>query len=148
MNDVFHDLSFMVATNMPEDLKSSLIPKLEMVYPKALRIVNTAQEGIQNSFPSVHYSYWFKYGRRVCFSFLCFPVVLKFFQGDGTPSHADPSTLQKNGKHRVNTSQNVPRASLELKENAPEYQMIVEALGPVFVWINQLVRATISLYIF
>jgi hypothetical protein len=47
--------------------------------------------------------------------------------------------LQKNGKRRVNTSQNVPRASLELKENSHEYQMFIEALGPIFQWINQLV---------
>jgi hypothetical protein len=67
MNDAFHNLSFMVATNMPEALKSTLIPKLEMIYPNALKIVDTAQEGRQNSFPSVHYSFWFKYGRRVCF---------------------------------------------------------------------------------
>lgn len=60
-------------------------------------------------------------------------------QGDDTPSYADPSTLQKNGKHRVNTSQNVPRASLELKENSSEYRMFIEALGPLFQWINQLV---------
>jgi hypothetical protein len=77
MNDVFHDLSFMVAANMPEALKSTLIPKLEMIYPNSLTFVNTAQEGHQNSFPSVHFSFWFKYGRRVCFSFFPFPVALK-----------------------------------------------------------------------
>jgi hypothetical protein len=74
--------------------------------------------------------------------FLC---CIDNLQGDGTPSHADPSTLQKNGKRRVNMSQNVPRASVELKEHSPEYQMFIEALGPVFEWINQLVRASISL---
>jgi len=67
MNDVHHDLSLMVATNMPKALKSTLLPKLEMVYPKALKTVATVQEGRLNSFPSVHYSFWFKYGRRVCF---------------------------------------------------------------------------------
>lgn len=146
MNDMFHDLTFMVATNMPEALKSTLFPKLEMVYPKALKFVDTAQEGRENSFPSVHYSFWFKYGRRVCFLLFLFHCSIENFQGYGTPSHADPSTLQKNGKHRVNTSQNVPRASLELKEHSPEYQMFVEALGPVFEWINQLVRSSVSIH--
>jgi hypothetical protein len=138
MNDVFKDLSFMVAGNMPEALKSTLIAKLEMIYPNALENVDTALEGHQNSFPSVHFSFWFKYGRRVGF-FCGFFVLLKIFQGDGTPSDADPSTLRKNGKHHVNTSQNVPRASLELKENSREHHMIIEAFGPVFEWINQLV---------
>jgi hypothetical protein len=147
MNDMSHDLTFMVATNIPEALRSTLIPKLEMVYPNALKFVDTAKEGPQNFFPSVHYSYWFKYGRRVCYFLFPFPVssCAKNFQGDGTPSHADPSTLQKKGKHRVNTSQNVPRASTELRENSPEYQMFVEALGPLFEWINQLVSIGNSL---
>lgn len=82
--------------------------------------------------------------------FFCYFFCLtnaNFFQGDDTPSHADPSTLQKNGKHRVNTAQNVPRASVELKENSPEHQMIIEALGPVFEWINQLVLNTIPIYV-
>ena len=43
--------------------------------------------------------------------------------------------LKKNGKPRVNTSQNVPRASVELNENSYEYQMFI--LGLLF--INQLV---------
>ena len=67
MNDTHHDLSFMVATNMPKALKSTLLAKLEMVYPKALKVVSTAEEGRQNAFPSIHYSFWFKYRRRVCF---------------------------------------------------------------------------------
>ena len=80
MNDVHHDLSFMVATNMPEALKSMLLPKLEMVYPKALKTVATAQEGRLNSFPSVHYSFWFKYGRKVCYLLFFFWLtnVVKF----------------------------------------------------------------------
>jgi hypothetical protein len=149
MNDMSNDLTFMVATNLPEALRSTLIPKLEMVYPNALKFVDTATEGPQNYFPSVHYSYWFKYGRRVCNFLFSFSVssCAENFQGDGTPSYADPSTLQKKGKHRVNTSQNVPRASTELKENSPEYLMFVEALGPLFEWINQLVSIGNSLQI-
>lgn len=65
MNDVFQDLSFLVATNTPVELKSTLFLKLEMIYPMALKIVDTAVEGQQNSFPSAHFSFWFKYGRRV-----------------------------------------------------------------------------------
>lgn len=72
MNDIFNNLSFMVATNMPEDLKSTLFPKLEMVYPNALKTVDTEKEGRENSFPSVHYSFWFRYGRRVSFFFFFF----------------------------------------------------------------------------
>jgi hypothetical protein len=70
MNDKFQNLSFLVATNMPADLKTSLFHKLEMIYPNALKVVDTAVEGEHNSFPSVHYSFWFKYGRRV--GFFCF----------------------------------------------------------------------------
>jgi hypothetical protein len=142
MNDKFGDLSFLVATNMPVELKTTLFPKLEMIYPNALKVVDTALEGQQNSFPSAHYSFWFKYGRRVylfSFSHKAQLICDLNFQGDDTPSYADPSTLQEKGKQRCNTSQNIPRASLELKENSYEYQMFIEALGPLFLWINQLV---------
>ena len=50
---------------MPQALKSMLLSKLEMIYPKALKIMSTAQKGRQNTFPFVHYSFWFKYRRRV-----------------------------------------------------------------------------------
>jgi len=41
-------------------------------------------------------------------------------------------------------SQNIPRASQELKENTAEYQMFIDALGPVFEWIKQLVSIFLS----
>ena len=65
MNDVLGNLSFLVATNMPEELKKTLFPKLELIYPNALKNVDTVKEGQRNSFPSAHYSFWFRYGRRV-----------------------------------------------------------------------------------
>lgn len=71
MNNMSQDLSFLVATNMPEELKLTLFPKLEMIYPNALKFVDTALEGQENSFFSVHFSFWFRYGRRVGPFFLC-----------------------------------------------------------------------------
>lgn len=72
MNDVSQDLSWLVATNMPPSLKNTLFAKLEMIYPNVLKNVDTTHEGKENSFPSVHFSYWFKYGRRVCAFFILF----------------------------------------------------------------------------
>jgi hypothetical protein len=73
MNDKFGNLSFLVASNMPEELRNTLFHKLELIYPNALKFVDTEQEGQQNSFPSAHYTFWFKYGRRVSlFLFLFF----------------------------------------------------------------------------
>lgn len=79
MNDVNQDLSFLVATNMPEELTTTLFPKLEMIYPNVLKFVDTALEGQQNSFPSAHYTFWFKYGRRVgsFFFFLFYGIEFK-----------------------------------------------------------------------
>ena len=79
------------------------------------------------------------------FFFSFFNSVDVNFQGDDIPSHADPFTLRKNGKQRVNNSQNILRASLELKENFTKYQMFIEALAPLFLWINQLVKFTFCL---
>ena len=69
LNNTLGDLSFLVATNMPEELKINLFSKLEMIYPNALKFVDTALEGQQNSFPAAHYAFWFKYGRRVSLFF-------------------------------------------------------------------------------
>lgn len=65
MNDVNQDLSFLIATNMPDELTTTLFTKLEMIYLNTLKYVDTTLEGQQNSFPSAHFSFWFKYGRRV-----------------------------------------------------------------------------------
>lgn len=69
MDNINHSLSFLVATDMLSELKICLFPKLEMIYPNVLKFVDTALEGEGNVFPSVHYSFWFKYGRRVGFFF-------------------------------------------------------------------------------
>ncbi|KAF8870153.1 hypothetical protein CPB84DRAFT_1661993, partial [Gymnopilus junonius] len=55
--------------------------------------------------------------------------------GYGAPSTADPSTLQRDGRRPVNTSLNVPRLSKEIKDNQEVYQMLLDALRPVFEWI-------------
>ena len=72
-----------MATNMPEEMKTTLIPKLEMIYPNALKFVDTAQEGQQNSFPSAHFSFWFKYGRRVGLYYLAQLILMLILKISG-----------------------------------------------------------------
>ena len=69
---MFTEISFLVATNMPEEMTTTLFLKLEMIYLNALKIIDTVQEGQQNSFPLVHYSFWIKYGSRIGFFFFFF----------------------------------------------------------------------------
>jgi len=56
MRNINKDLSWAVCVNMPVDVKLMLIHKLELIYPKAL---NTANKGLNNSFPACHFTYWF-----------------------------------------------------------------------------------------
>jgi hypothetical protein len=60
-------------------------------------------------------------------------------QGDGLPSDKDQAATRSDNGGKVNTSQFVPRACKELEEHADEYQLLHEALTPLFCWIQSLV---------
>jgi hypothetical protein len=56
----------------------------------------------------------------------------------------DPARLLRNGRRLKNSSQNVPHASEELKENSKEWVQLQQAFAPVFEWITELVRFNCS----
>ena len=68
---------------------------------------------------------------------------LMFEQGNDTPTDAEPSTLQRDGKHHVNTCLNVPRTSTEMDIFSEEYVKLTEAFEPIFNWVDQTVFSLI-----
>jgi hypothetical protein len=52
----------------------------------------------------------------------------------------DPALLcQEDGRQLKNSSQNIPHASEELKENSEEWLKLSQAFASVFDWIQELV---------
>ena len=64
INDAKEDLIALILPNMPEELQSTLLSKLHLVYP-SLKTVNSQAEGSDNTFFSFHFSYYNRYSNRV-----------------------------------------------------------------------------------
>ncbi len=64
INDAKNDLIALILPNMPEELRSTLLSKLHLVYP-SLKTTDSAAEGPDNDFFSFHFSYYNRYSNRV-----------------------------------------------------------------------------------
>ena len=64
INDAKKDLIALILPNMPEELRSTLLAKLRLVYP-SLKTVKSKAEGLHNYFYSFHFSYYNRYSNRV-----------------------------------------------------------------------------------
>lgn len=67
-------------------------------------------------------------------------------QGDGVPTHVDPSSIQKEGKKVLNTCQNIPRTSEEWNKDSDLFQRVQEAAEPIFMWIREKVHDFFTLF--
>lgn len=61
-------------------------------------------------------------------------------QGTDAPTDAHPSSIRRKDKAPVHTRVNLPRESRESEEWAEVAAELVEALDPIFTWLNELVR--------
>ena len=64
INDTKEDLIALILPNMPEELRSTLLSKLRLIYP-SLQTVDSQAEGFDNTFSSFHFSYYNRYSNRV-----------------------------------------------------------------------------------
>ncbi len=96
------------------------------------------QKASTTPFYSFHFSYYNRFSNRVrgqvSLIFFFLPGIPK---GDGTPADADPTTLTKDGRRKINTCQNIPRRSNELKDRPEEYLQLQDTLMPIFEWLRQ-----------
>jgi hypothetical protein len=58
----------------------------------------------------------------------------------------DPATLLRDGRRLKNSSQNIPHASEELKENREEWLKLQHVFAPVFNWIHELVFSNCCIF--
>ncbi|KAF8237408.1 hypothetical protein L208DRAFT_1104019, partial [Tricholoma matsutake] len=63
--------------------------------------------------------------------------------GHGVPTDIDIERLQREGKHKTNTSQFVPRASKEMKDNMKEYVLLSASLQHVLEWQKVKLESTL-----
>ncbi|KAF8878972.1 hypothetical protein CPB84DRAFT_1852209 [Gymnopilus junonius] len=102
----------------------TLSDKLEIILARKLKYMDTKAEGFANTFDALHGKWYDKFA----------------VDGHGTLAYADPSTLHRDGCRPVNSCLNVLHFSQEAKDNPEVYQMLVEALEPVFTWIQEQLR--------
>ncbi|KAF9470063.1 hypothetical protein BDN70DRAFT_902415, partial [Pholiota conissans] len=119
INNANGDLISLILPHMDEDIRSTAIAKLRCIFPD-LQSMDSAAQGANSSFNALHFSYYNRYSNR----------------GDGTPSDADPTTLMKDGRRKINTCQNTPRRSKELEENVEIYMQLLDAFQPIFDWLR------------
>lgn len=126
-----------VLPHLPQGIRGTLLDQLRIICP-ILHNVDSASEGADHFFSSIHFSYYNRYSNRVRMCSLSLFIIAHFSQGDGTPSDAEPTTLLKNNKRkRTNTCQNIPRRSNELKDNIESYCMLQDAFKPLFEWLEE-----------
>ncbi|KAF9043139.1 hypothetical protein BJ165DRAFT_1322658, partial [Panaeolus papilionaceus] len=71
-------------------------------------------------FDAYHFSYYNRYGAK----------------GTNTPADADPSTIHREGKQTVHTSQRVPHASEDFRQFPDVVEQIMTSFRPVLDWIR------------
>jgi hypothetical protein len=64
------DLLALIIPTMPEDLRRTLLDAIDLIFPNALKEVDTLNEGSANSFLAVHMSWYNRYSEHVCLSLI------------------------------------------------------------------------------
>ena len=146
------DGSLIVAAfpNMPDSLRSTLAVNLESCFPgpyPILRDMNSAKEGGGFVFPALHFSWWNRYGMRVCvvdvkrFSSLIIP----FLQGHEVPKNVHPMHIEKEDGSRVNRAQLLPYISQDACKHQDIYHSLQSVFQKLFEWVAEQVCPVIEL---
>ena len=111
-----------IIPDMPEDIHNSLLNNLELSHPGVLEVMIQRKGAEKAKFQHVHYQYWNRYHIKVNFFFFFMILrVMILLQGNGVPSDVDPAALKRAGTKGFNTSQTMPRTSIELQKNCQSY---------------------------
>jgi len=54
---------------MPDDIRDMLFPKLDLIYPQVIGVVDTAKEGFSNNFTPIHFVRYGRYAKKVSHAF-------------------------------------------------------------------------------
>lgn len=125
---------------MPETLRSTLLAKIQVVFPSIIQDVNTFTESHQYSYKAIHFSIYNRFATKVCAKMYLLLLQLKsiiYVQGDHAPTAAHPSTLQRDGRKPIHSAFNVPRWSEEAKDSMDKFCLLEDAFESVFLWISE-----------
>jgi len=139
INDDDDDLLALIIANMPDSLRKDVIDTIDCVYKGHLKHVDSKKNGEKHEFESIHFLYFNSYSKRVCEVLHYCTFLFNLIQGDNTPSNIDPAATTTEKGRRLNSARFIPRCSKEFEEHIDEYQLLHEALEPLFIWLQSIV---------
>ncbi len=92
INDAYKNLLALIIANMPPHLRKHLLDTIDLVYRERVKHCDTKAANGKHVFGSIHFSYYNRYSKRVCF-FLENGSITNIYQGDGVPGDTDPAGL-------------------------------------------------------
>ena len=138
INDANKNLLALIIASMPPHLRKCLMDTIDLAYRERVKHCDTKAANGKHVFGSIHFSYYNRYSKRVCF-ILENGLIINICQGDGVPGDTDPAGLHFPGKKKISTAQFVPRACKEMQEHSSEYEILHDGLEPIFKWIETVV---------
>ncbi|EDR09746.1 uncharacterized protein LACBIDRAFT_326329, partial [Laccaria bicolor S238N-H82] len=117
------NLAFIDST-LDQRLRDQLLDKFMALFPDGLKHTDTEEEGIGNTFPSIHFVWYNRYATR----------------GDGAPKDVHPDELYNGQGSRLNTAQFLPRLSKEAHENMQKYHELEEAFQEIWQYQRSVVE--------
>src|SRR6266704_1871384 len=89
INDAYKNLLALIIANMPPHLCKRLLDTIDLAYRERVKHCDTKAANGKHVFGSIHFSYYNRYSKRVCF-FLENGSITNIYQGDGLPSDTAP----------------------------------------------------------
>jgi hypothetical protein len=139
INDKSNDILAMVVKNMPIHTKDRLLSNITRIFGKDFKYTDTFEEGIDNSFPCAHYTWYNRFSNQVSYILLLLIFLIFFFQRKDEDETQPIAEYQQGGKKRINTCLFIPRPSKELRDGGERYNLLQECFQEVFDWIHDLV---------
>ncbi|CAA7263141.1 unnamed protein product [Cyclocybe aegerita] len=116
-------LLLLYVPNMKEEMRETLLDRVECVWPDLVKNVDTENEGMDHLFDCLH------------FSMYNWNTTL----GTQAPRDVSIMKLRKLDVARApDVHQYIPRASKELIDHCEEYNVLAEAFADVFVWQSEI----------
>ncbi|KAF6743154.1 hypothetical protein DFP72DRAFT_1101957 [Ephemerocybe angulata] len=115
IDDKDGDALLSILPPIPQELVDDFFDALKIIFPD-FKETDSKAAGKNHLFPAVHCDIYGRYSNR----------------GDGVPSHAAPSSMQKENKKVLNTCQALPRTSQEWNKHSELFLAVQKAGAPIF----------------
>lgn len=147
IDDNDNDLLALIIANMPESLCKDVIDAIDSTYGGCLKYVDSKKTAEKHTFESIHFLYFNSYSKHICDVLHYYTFLFNLAQDDNTPPDIDPAATTTENGRRLNTARFIPRCSKEFEEHVKEHQLLHEALEPLFIWLQTIVRFSLISFI-